>query len=146
MSGILEATEHFTLPTWAGSVPTWLMALSFLGILWKGLPAVLDSWANSVAKEREHREREIQRLENQIEARDRRLEEQQAASDKQHQECLDGQRTLREEVNRLQGVISGMVMQLRQMQLSAANLGVDAALPPAFSSMLESLDKPRGPQ
>lgn len=119
-------------PAWAGSVPGWVMAIGFLGILWKGLPSVLDAWSNSVAKEREHREREIKRLEDQI-----------TASDERHAECMDGQRKLREEIDRLQGIISGMVIQMRQMQLAAIDGGpiAPATIPTEFAAMLAALEK-----
>lgn len=122
--------EHldFLTKNWTpGGVGIWLILASLLLGLWKGLPAVLDSWANSVSKEREHRESEIERLERQI-----------IAGDKRHDECLEGQRILREEVNRLQGLISGMVLQMRQLQLSAT----DGALAPDFAAMLKALDRP----
>ena len=117
------------------------MAISFLGILWKGLPAVLDSWANSVAKERDHREREIKRLEGQI-----------AAADDRHNECLEGQRALRDEIEQmrrahseeiasLHGIITGMVVQMRQIQMTAASLSSDGNMSPALMSMIESLDR-----
>lgn len=120
-----------------GGAGIWVIVLLLLGLLWKGLPAVLDSWANSVAKEREHREREIKRLEDQI-----------VASDKRHEECMEGQRKLREEIDRLQGIISGMVIQMRQMQLATIEGSPIApgSIPPEFAAMLlslESRDQPK---
>jgi hypothetical protein len=148
MNAITETLEH--VPAWAGSVPGWIMAISFLGILWKGLPAVLDSWSNSVAKEREHRQSEIARLEKQIKDGDDR-----------HSECMEGQRSLRieiaemqtkhtreledmqarhmREVERLQQLVSGMVMQLRQVQLSALRTGVVPDVTPEIAAMLAKL-------
>lgn len=136
-AGILQ---HW--PAWAGSAPGWIMAFAFLGILWKGLPAVLDAWSNSVAKERAHREREIKRLEDQI-----------TASDKRHEECMDGQRKLREEmgqmakdhadeVGRLQNLISGLIIQMRQMQLSSTDsAAITPPLPSEFAAMLIKLEQ-----
>lgn len=148
-------TEFFeslkNIPSWAGSVPGWIMAASFLGVLWKGLPALLDSLTNSVAREREHREREIKRLEMQI-----------AAGDARHSECMEGQRRLRDEmaemrrehaqeseaarrahvreVDELRTIISGMVAQMRQFQITSASLHGDG-LSPAMLSMIDQLDK-----
>lgn len=127
------------------------MAVSFLGILWKGLPAVLDAWSNSVAKEREHREREIKRLETQI-----------SGADDRHNECMEGQRKLRieidlmrkehageieamrrahaDEAEGMRKIMSGMVAQMRQFQITSASLHGDG-LSPAILSMIDQLDK-----
>jgi len=110
-----------------GGVGIWVLVAMAAVAWWKGLPAVLEAWSSSVSKERDHREREIERLERQI-----------IAGDKRHDECLEGQRILREEVNRLQGLISGMVLQMRQLQLSA---GDGALLQPDFAAMLRAMDR-----
>jgi len=114
-----------------GAVGIWLILGSLLAALWKGLPSVMDAWSNSVGREQAQREREITRLENQI-----------IASDKRHAECEDAQRGLREEINRLQQLISGLVIQMRQIQLSAAATGQPVDLPPRFAEMLKSLERP----
>lgn len=124
--------QDLILKGWTpGGVGIWVLVLIALRALWVGLPPVLDAWSNSVAKERDHREREIKRLEDQI-----------TASDKRHEECMEGQRKLREEIDRLQGIISGMVVQMRQMQLS----GIDATaiappMPAEWAAMLIKLEQ-----
>lgn len=133
----VSAMSKFT----PGAAGIWvLVAMALLG-WWKGLPGVLDAWTNRLAKEKEHREKEIERLERQIKAADDR-----------HDECLEGQRVLRqemtamqklhaEEVQRLQGMISGMVVQMRQMQLSAGR--VVPNMPDEYSAMIENLERNR---
>lgn len=152
MNAIAEAMSH--IPPWAGSVPGWIMALAFLGILWKGLPAVLDAWSNSVAREREHREREIKRLETQI-----------AASDQRHENCMEGQTRLQDELERmrvahadeiirintthaedmqgLRNLVTGLMAQIRQIQFSGAGVMI-ADLPPEMASLLHAIDDNRG--
>lgn len=114
-----------------GGVGVWVLVFATLIAWWKGLPAVLDAWSNSVARERDDRMREIDRLERQIEA-----------SDARHAECMDGQRKLREEIDRLQRLISGMVIQMRQMQLASLDGGpIAPSIPPEFAALLLALDK-----
>jgi len=120
MTEITDLTKGWT----PGGVGIWVLVASFLGIWWKGLPAVLDAWTNSVHREREHREREIERLEKQI-----------VASDARHEECMEGQARLREEIDRLRNQITGYLVQMRQMQLS----GVMTPLTPDFSGMIAAL-------
>lgn len=126
-----------------GGVGIWVLVVIALVGWWKGLPAVLDAWSNSVARERAHREREIERLEAQI-----------VASDHRHEECMTGQRKLREEmgqmqkdhlseISRLQGLISGLVAQMRHMQLSTVDSQPMSpnSIPPEFAAMLLQIDK-----
>lgn len=110
-----------------GGVGIWTLVLMGLYVLWQGLPKVLDAMSNRVSKEAERTDREIARLEAQI-----------VSSDKRHEECVEGQRLLREEVNRLNAIINGLIVQMRQMQISAARVdGVE--LSPALEAMLSSL-------
>lgn len=114
-----------------GGVGVWVLVGAVLIAWWKGLPAVLDAWSNSVARERDDRMREIERLEGQIKAADDR-----------HAECMDGQRELRKEIDRLQRIISGMVIQMRQMQLTAIDGGpITPGIPPEFAALLLAIDK-----
>lgn len=124
-----------------GAVGIWVIVATLLLGLWKGLPAVLDAWGNSVAKERDHREREITRLEGQI-----------SAADDRHNECLEGQRSLREEIEQmrrshaeeiggLHQIITGMVVQMRQIQMTAASLSSDGNMSPALLAMFDQLDR-----
>lgn len=124
-----------------GAVGIWVIVATLLLGLWKGLPGVLDAWGNSVAKERDHREREIKRLEDQI-----------SAADGRHNECLEGQRALRdeieimrrahaEEISGLHGIITGMVVQMRQIQMTAASLSSDGNMSPALAAMFDQLDR-----
>lgn len=114
-----------------GGVGVWVLVGAVLIAWWKGLPAVLDAWSNSVARERADRERAIERLEGQIRAADGR-----------HSECMEGQRKLREEIDRLQNVITGMVLQMRQMQLASINGDpIAPAVAPEFVALLQALDK-----
>jgi hypothetical protein len=126
-----------------------ILVLLLLG-WWKGLPTVLDSWSKrldaeriarlaAIKAEREHAEHEIARLERQI-----------ALADERHAECMDGQKAMRHEIaemqvrhateiSRLQALISGMVMQMRQMQLSA--IGEKIAPPsPEISALLRAIN------
>lgn len=124
-----------------GAVGIWVIVATLLLGLWKGLPGVLDAWGNSVAKERGHREKEITRLELQI-----------SAADARHTECLEGQRSLRDEIEQmrrshteeiggLHQIITGMVIQMRQIQMTAASLSSDGNMSPALSAMFEQLDR-----
>ena len=119
------ATENWT----PGGIGIWLLLASTLGIWWKGLPSVMQQWHAGVDKEREHREREITRLEKQI-----------IASDDRHEECMAGQARLREEIDRLRAQIAGLVAQISNIQLSA-NPG---ALPPEFIGLLTGIDTKEG--
>lgn len=127
---MMDWVDNFLARATPGTPALYAILIVLLLGVWKGLPAVLDAWTNRLSEERNHREREIARLERQIKDADDR-----------HAECLEGQKTLREEVNRLQGMLSAMVIQMRQIQLSATNLGIETQLPPAFMSMLEGIDK-----
>jgi len=98
---------------------------------WKGLPAVMQAWHSGADKEREHREREINRLEKQI-----------IASDERHEDCMAGQARLREEIDSLRAQIAGLVAQISSIQLSA-NPG---ALPPEFIGLLTGIEKRTGRQ
>lgn len=110
-----------------GGVGIWTLVLMGLYFLWQGMPKVLDSWTNRVSKEAERTDREIARLEAQI-----------VSSDKRHEECVEGQRILREEVSRLNAIINGLIVQMRQMQISAARVdGIELSAP--LEAMLSAL-------
>lgn len=124
-----------------GAYGAWATAIILAAIWWKGLPAVLDAWATSVGKEREHREREIKRLEDQI-----------TASDKRHASCMEDQAQLRREMNELgrshaaeiadlQKVISGLIIQMRQMQLSAVTgAPMTTSIPDDLKGLLATIE------
>lgn len=145
LAPILSAIGNGWTP---GAVGIWvLVGLGLLGF-WKGLPAVLDAWSNSASKEREHREREIARLEAQI-----------LASDERHSECMEGQKLLRLEIAEiqkeraaerkesateyaeLQKLVTGLIVQMRQMQLSAVDGQPMPALSHDMASLLASLER-----
>lgn len=147
LAPILSAIGNGWTP---GAVGIWvLVGLGLLGF-WKGLPAVLDAWSNSASKEREHREREISRLEAQIKA-----------SDDRHAECMEGQKALRDEItaiqkeraderresaseySEMQKLVTGLIVQMRQMQLSAVEGQPMPALSSDVATMLSSLERNR---
>lgn len=126
-----DFTEIFTKGWTPGGIGIWGILVVVLGLWWKGLPAVLDAWSHSVDRERAHREREIERLEGQI-----------RASDDRHEECMKGQAILRDEINRLNKIITGMVLQMRQIQISATNIGSGIGdLPPEMAALVIAMGK-----
>lgn len=128
MTEAIKLGEFITRTLTFGGVGIWTLVLMGLAAMWKGLPSVLDSWSNRLSKESERTDREIARLEAQI-----------VAGDKRHEECLESQKALRAEVSHLNNVINGLIVQMRQMQISAARLdGVNVS--PILDAMLSSLD------
>lgn len=117
-----------------GGIGIWTLVLMAFYVLWQGLPKLLDTLANRTSKEGDRTDREIARLEAQI-----------IASDKRHEECIEGQRVLRDEVNRLNAIINGLIVQMRQMQISAARVD-GLSLSPVIENMLTSLEEVPSPR
>ncbi len=147
---VIELLQALSKGWTPGAVGIWLILATLLLGLWKGLPGVLDSWSNRIDKERQHREREIARLEGQIKA-----------SDDRHEECLAGQDALRveidnmrkahaseisemrqnhaDEMEKVRNLATGLMMQIRQFQLSGATMAPD--LPSEYTAMLKAIDR-----
>ncbi len=131
-----------------GAAGIWVLVVMAAVAWWKGLPGVLDAWTNRLTTEKEHREKEIERLERQI-----------AAADDRHEECLAGQKLLRTEIAEMQkshaaetsrlhsdiaklhADMSAMVIKMRQMQLSAGR--VVPNMPDEYSAMIEGMERGR---
>lgn len=98
-----------------GKVGAWLLVLVTLVTWWRYLPAVLDARANSVALERQTRMQQVEQERADRMREVERLEGQIKASDERHAECMEGQRKLRDEIDRLQQIISRMLLQMPQL-------------------------------
>lgn len=126
-----------------GAAGIWtVVALLLLG-WWKGLPSVLDAFANRQSK---IEERMGALLKDATERFTREIE----AADKRHDDCMAGQDTLQREVERLracvaeqQGTIEALKRQMLQMQVSA--IRVEGTSPsPIIAAALSSLDSVKG--
>lgn len=112
-----------------GGVGIFIIIAMLGGMWWKGLPALLDAWTRRADQEAQRISKDFERLERQIEA-----------GDKRHEECLEGQRVLRGEVDRLNKVIDGLIRQMRQLQISAVRVGMDEP-PTVTSKIIAELDR-----
>lgn len=105
-----------------GDGATWFRYLSLVGIFllgfWKALPAVLDSF--------ERRQSGVElRIESLLDAQSKRFNEQLAAADDRHEECMEGQRLLRDEVDALRkenGEMRGLLAAMQQGQLAVSSV------------------------
>lgn len=139
-----------TLPHWAealkgfGGYSTTATIIVF-GLLawWKVLPAFIDAISNRQSKIEE-------RMGKLLEDATARFQREIAAADERHHDCMEGQRLMALEVDRLrdcvndqQATIEGLKRQIIQMQTSA--LRVDGqGVTPIITAALQSLDKVKG--
>lgn len=137
MEGLTPIVDALSKGWTPGGVGIWVIVLTMLTGLWKGLPAVLDAWSNSVARERENREKEVAAERGHREREISRLESQIAASDKRHEECMEGQKALRAEIAEQNKTISALVLGIRQMQLSGS-VGV-TEFPASMASIINRI-------
>ncbi len=126
-----------------GATGIWTMVALLLLGWWKGLPSVLDAFANRQSKIEE-------RMGKLLEEATLRFQREIAAADERHAHCMEGQDTLQKEVERLrtcvaeqQGTIDAMKRQMLQMQVSA--IRVEGTAPsPIITAALNQLDNVRG--
>lgn len=126
-----------------GGAGIWVLVFMALAGWWKGLPAVLDAFANRQSKIEE-------RMGKLLEDATVRFTREIEAADKRHDECMESQHKMSAEVDRLrtcvaeqQETIDGLKKQLIQMQASA--LRVEGQVPsPLVSAALASLDRIAG--
>jgi hypothetical protein len=127
-----------------GGAGIWVLVFLALGAWWKGLPAVLDAFANRQSKIEE-------RMGKLLEDATARFARQIEAADQRHDECVKGQHELVAEVERLrrcvseqQETIDGFRRKFATLQTSA--LRQEGALPsPTIEAMMHSLDAIKGP-
>ncbi len=126
-----------------GGAGIWVLVAMALAGWWKGLPAVLDAFANRQSKIEE-------RMGKLLEDATIRFTREIEAADKRHDECVKGQEELVLEVRRLrtcvteqQETIEGMRRKFATLQTSA--LRQEGALPsPTIEAMMHSLDNVKG--
>lgn len=120
---MIEALEaHLTSGWTPGAVGVWTLVAAALGMWWKGLPAVIDAF--------ERRQSGIEtRTEALLDAQATRFNAQLAQADDRHEECMEGQKKLREELDQLRkeyNEVYAMLRQMRQGQLSVETTVRDA--------------------
>jgi septal ring factor EnvC (AmiA/AmiB activator) len=112
-----------------GSVGIWTIVIMAAGAWWKGLPAVLGAWDGRLSKQQERIDREFERLERQIKEADDR-----------HDDCMEGQRKLREEMAAVREThraeVETLYGQLRQLRQLIASTGANQDMPAGVSPML----------
>lgn len=126
-----------------GGAGIWVLVFMALAGWWKGLPAVLDAFANRQSKIEE-------RMGKLLEDATLRFTREIEAADKRHDECMESQHKMSAEVDRLrtcvaeqQETIDGLKKQIIQMQASA--LRVEGQVPsPLVAPALQSLDRIAG--
>lgn len=139
--------EHFaTLLSqgWTpGAVGIWTIAGGLLVAWWKGLPAVLEAFANRQSKVEE-------RMGQLLEDATARFTREIAAADARHEACMEGQEKMQAEVQRLnacvqeqQATIESLKKQLIQVQVSAIRVDGQPASP-LVAAAVASLDRIAG--
>lgn len=126
-----------------GAAGIWTIVALLLLSWWKGLPSVLDAFANRQSKIEE-------RMGKLLEEATLRFQREIAAADERHAHCMEGQDTLQKEVERLrtcvaeqQGTIDAMKRQMSQMQISA--IRTEGTVPsPIIAAALQQLDNVKG--
>lgn len=120
MIEILEG--HLTSGWTPGAVGVWTLVATALAMWWKGLPAVIDAF--------ERRQSGIElRTEALLDQQATRFNAQLAQADDRHEECMEGQKKLREELDQLRkeyNEVYAMLRQMRQGQLSVETTVRDA--------------------
>jgi predicted nucleic acid-binding Zn-ribbon protein len=147
----VEELAPFLLRGWTpGGVGIWVLVAAFLGAWWKGLPAVLDAFANRQSKIEE-------RMGKLLEDATARFTREIAAADKRHDDCMEGQQRLlvridtledkvseqQECIERQQATIEGLRRQAVQNSVSALRVDGQVASP-VIEAALQSLDKIKG--
>ena len=135
-----EILEKLAAQFTPGAVGVWTLVIMALVGWWKGLPGVLDAFANRQSKIEE-------RMQALLDRSTERFEREIAAADERHNDCIEGQRRLMERVDELEReamvsrkiineqahIIEGLNHKITQMQISA--LRTEGIAP---SSMIQS--------
>lgn len=138
-----QLVEPFLAKFTPGAAGIWTVVALLLIGWWKGLPSVLDAFANRQSKIEE-------RMGKLLEEATLRFQREIAAADERHAHCMEGQDTLQKEVERLrtcvaeqQDTIEAMKRQMLQMQVSA--LRVEGNAPsPIIAAAMQQLDTVKG--
>lgn len=124
-----------------GGAGIWVLIVLFLAGWWKGLPAVLDAFANRQSKIEE-------RMGALLDDATARFTREIAAADARHADCMEGQEKMQAEVERLrecvneqQATIDGLKKQIIQMQVSAIRVEGAGAAAPFAQATISKLDK-----
>lgn len=99
-----------------GAIGVWVLVAAVVTAWWRGLPSVLDAF------ERKQSGIEL-RTEALLDAQAKRFAEQLAAADDRHDECMEGQKALRAEMEILRRdntELRGMLAAIQQGQMSTS--------------------------
>ena len=114
MDGALKLVTQNWTPGGAG---IWVLVFLSLGAWWKGLPKVLEAFANRQSKVEE-------RMGQLLEDATARFSREIAAADMRHDECIKGQQELTDEVRRLRKCVGEQQETIDQMRRKFASLQV----------------------
>lgn len=124
-----------------GGAGIWVVVILMLIGWWKGLPAVLDAFANRQSKIEE-------RMGKLLDDATERFTREIAAADARHDDCMKGQEKMQTEVERLrtcvneqQATIDGLKKQIIQMQVSALRVEGNTGAAPFAQAVVAKLDK-----
>ena len=136
MEGVLKLVTQNWTPGGAG---IWVLVFLSLGAWWKGLPKVLEAFANRQSKVEE-------RMGQLLEDATARFSREIAAADLRHDECIKGQQELVSEVRRLRICVTEQQETIDQMRrkfsaLQVATIRTEGITPsPMIEAAMRSLD------
>ena len=114
----MEAALKIVTQNWTpGGAGIWVLVFMVLGAWWKGLPRVLEAFANRQSKVEE-------RMGQLLEDATARFSREIAAADQRHDECIKGQQELVNEVRRLRACVTEQQETIDQMRRKFASLQV----------------------